>query len=360
MNATPDRLLGPLIIRADASTQIGKGHVMRCVALAQAWQGAGGQVAFVRAMEAPAMEARLQSEGMEVVHLSAEPGGADDATQTADLARQMEAAWVVLDGYHFGADYQRIIKESSLHLLAIDDNGHADHYCADIVLNQNIHAHRDLYRSKESYTRLLLGTRYVLLRREFLRWQGWKREIAGVARKVLVTLGGGDPNNVTLKVIQALQQVEVDRLEAVVVIGGNNPHYGELQDAVRESQLAIRLEKRVTDMPPLMAWADMAVSAGGSTCWELAFMGVPTVVLVLAENQQHIAAGLDQAGVVLNLGSHTRVSAGQVAAAVAALVEDPAVRRQISERGIELVDGLGSERVTKSLRTQSHPDPLSG
>ena len=162
-----------LLIRADASTRIGTGHVMRCLALAQAWEDSGRRAAFAMGMDAPALEDRLRSDGMEVVHLSAEPGSLEDAEMTADIAQKMGAGWAVVDGYHFGSDYQRIIKESGLRLLFIDDNGHADHYYADIVLNQNLHANEELYRKREPYTKLLFGTEYVLLRREVWPWRGW-------------------------------------------------------------------------------------------------------------------------------------------------------------------------------------------
>jgi spore coat polysaccharide biosynthesis predicted glycosyltransferase SpsG len=230
---------------------------------------------------------------------------------------------------------------------------HLDYYYADVLLNQNINAERLDY-SCEPCTRLLLGTRYTLLRSEFLAWQGWQREIPKAARKVLVTLGGGDPDNQTLKVIRALQRVDVDGLEAVVVVGASNPHFQKLQSAAYQSQFSMRLVQNASNMPELMTWADVAISAGGTTCWEMAFMGLPTVVLVLAENQQGIAAGLGKAGVVLNLGWYTEASITQIANTLAGLFEDRGLRRQISQRGRKLVDGLGSERVVKFLQTQSH------
>jgi UDP-2,4-diacetamido-2,4,6-trideoxy-beta-L-altropyranose hydrolase len=335
---------------------------MRCLALAQAWQDAGGRVVFLMAMETPALEARLRSEGMEVIHLPVQPGSTDDAIRTADFAHQVGADWVVVDGYHFGADYQRIIKDSGLRLLFIDDNGHAGHYSADLVLNQNIHAHEGLYPNREPYTRLLLGTRYVLLRREFLKWRGWKREIPEVARKVLVTMGGSDPDNVTLKVVQALQQVDMDGLEATVVVGGSNPHYEELQSAVQDSRFPIRLESNVVDMPELMAWADVAVSAGGSTSWELAFMGVPTLVLILASNQRPIAECLDAVGVAINLGWYADVSPKEMAQVVMQLLKAPRTRAEMSQRGRRLVDGVGSDRVLQALqrRMQAHQSRVWG
>jgi len=343
----------PLLIRADASAQIGTGHVMRCLALAQAWQDAGGRAVFLMATEAPALESRLQSEGIEVVHLPVQPGSVDDAVQTADVAHQVGADWVVVDGYHFDADYQQTLKGSGLRLLFIDDNGHAEYYFADLVLNQNIHAHEGLYPNREPYTRLLLGTGYVLLRREFLKWRGWKREIPEVARKVLVTMGGSDPNNVTLKVIQALQQVDVDGLEAIIVVGSSNPHYEELQSAVQSSRLPIRPERNVTDMPALMAWADVAISGGGSTSWELAFMGVPALIVILASNQRPIAERLDVMGVAVNLGWYEDVSPTEMAQVMTQLLKSPGTRAEMSRHVRQLVDGMGSDRVIRALQRQA-------
>jgi UDP-2,4-diacetamido-2,4,6-trideoxy-beta-L-altropyranose hydrolase len=255
----------------------------------------------------------------------------------------------VLDGYHFDPGYQRQIREAGHRLLVIDDAAHLDHYYADMVLNQNINAER-LHYPCEPDTRLLLGTRYALLRSEFLVWRGWQRETPEVARKVLVTLGGGDPDNQTLKVMQALRQVSVGGLEVIVVVGASNPHFQELQSAIRNSLLTIRLVHNATNMPELMAWADVAISAGGSTCWELAFMGLPAVILVLAKNQQGIAAGLEEAGVAVNLGWHTEVSAAQVASALLRLFRDRDLRWQMDQQGRELVDGSGIERVVELLQ----------
>ncbi len=338
-----------LLVRADASARMGTGHVMRCLALAQAWQEQGGKALFAAVDLPPALERRLEAEGMDVVRLDVSPGSDEDAARTMALAQKSRAVWVVVDGYHFGADYQQVLKRAGLWLLFIDDYGHAGHYYADLVLNQNIHADESLYRHREPYTRLLLGTDYVLLRREFWPWRGWRREIPEVARKVLVTLGGGDPDNQTLKVIRALQRVEVAGLEAVVVVGGSNPHYAELEDAIRHSPFAIRLVRNVTNMPELMAWADVAISAGGSTCWELAFFGLPNVLLTLADNQRGIAEMLSKVGVGLNLGWYEDVVNGQVAQALLRLVNDREQRQRMSRAGRDLIDGQGSERVVSML-----------
>jgi len=339
----------PLLIRADASIHIGAGHVMRCLALAQAWQETGGEATFAMATDAPAIAGRLKAEGMRVVPLGTDAPGADDAVCTINLARELNPHWVVVDGYQFNSDYQRAIKDAGLSLLFIDDNGHADHYYADLVLNQNIHADPGLYVRREPYTRLLLGTRYLLLRREFLKWREWKREIPGVSRKLLVTMGGGDPDNVTLKVIQALEQVQVDGLEAVVVVGGTNFHYQALVAAARNSRVVLRLERDVADMPALMAWADMAVSGAGSTCWELAFMGLPTAIVTLADNQETAARMLAEKGMAICVGEGKSITPENIGPVLTKFAKDYVTRGAMAQKCSLLADGKGAIKVSKLL-----------
>ncbi|MGF1933568.1 MAG: UDP-2,4-diacetamido-2,4,6-trideoxy-beta-L-altropyranose hydrolase [Nostoc sp. ChiQUE02] len=341
-----------LIIRADASRTIGTGHVMRCLALAQGWKVIPEKAIFVMRTEVPTLEARLKLEGFEIFHLPMHLEQVEDARKTASLAKQLDANWVVVDGYHFSAEYQRIIKNFGLKLLFIDDYGHAEHYYADIVLNQNLFADESLYKNREPYTQLLLGTKYILLRREFWQCQGWQRINPFIASKILVTMGGADPDNATFKVIQGLQLLSVNDLEVVVVVGGSNPHYEQLKLVSETSQLPIRLEKNVTNMPGLMAWADLVVTAGGSTCWELAFMGLPSVILILAENQRAIAQKLDEMGVSIYLGWHQDVSAAEIASAVAHLLIAAHTRVEMTRRGQELVDAEGSKRVLRHLEAK--------
>ena len=334
----------PLVIRADASTQIGAGHLMRCLALAQGWKAQSGQAMFITACESDGLRQRLADGGFQVITLERSyPDPADWEITSQALAAHSDA-WAVLDGYHFDPAYQRQVKEAGHRLLVVDDMAHLDHYYANVVLNQNINAER-LHYSCEPNTRLLLGTRYVLLRSEFLAWREWQREIPKVARKVLITLGGGDPHNQTMKVIRALQQVGVDELEAVVVVGASNPHLRELESAVRNSQFAVRLVQDVTNMSELMAWADVAISAGGSTCWEMAFMGLPNLVLVLAENQRAVAAGLHEKGAALSLGWWEQVNEQEIAELLGMLMRNVTRRTEMVRIERRLVDGRGLDRV---------------
>ncbi|BAY60649.1 glycosyltransferase family 28 protein [Calothrix brevissima NIES-22] len=341
-----------LIIRTDASIEIGTGHLMRCLALAQVCQNAGYQPIFMMANAVPVLEQRLLSERMKIIRLSASIGTVEDAQETANRAKELNANWIVLDGYNFGEQYQQVIKSYGIRLLFIDDYGHANYYYADLILNHNIYANEAMYPNRDVDTELLLGTGYTLLRSEFLQWKGWERSLCSKANKILVTLGGSDADNVTLKVIQALQLVAIDELEAIVVVGGSNPHYEQLRLASQNSQFPIRLEKNVTNMPELMAWADVAITAGGSTCWELAFMGLPSVILILAENQRAIAQKLDQMKVSINLGWHEDVSISEIALAISDLLIATHIRVEMNQLGQKLIDGQGSKHVFQHLETK--------
>ncbi len=347
-----DPMNKPLLIRADASPHIGTGHVMRCLALAQAWREVGGHSTFLSAVDAPLLEERLKADGMSVTHLGSKPGSGDDTRETVAMARQLGAKWVVADGYHFDTEFQRGIKDAGLHLLYVDDAGYAGMFLADLVLNQNVSADESLYANRPAGTQLLLGTRYALLRREFWKWRGWKRNVPDIAANVLVTLGGSDPDNLTRQILQSLLALKTPGLLVRAVIGAANPHGQSLRELVDSSPGRFELIGNTSEMPELMAWADLAVAAGGSTCWELALMGLPMVLLVLADNQRAVAAGVEREGAAINLGWNTSLAAGHMLEVLDGAIRDPAGRRAMSERGARLVDGYGASRVAAILRNK--------
>ncbi|WP_084696246.1 UDP-2,4-diacetamido-2,4,6-trideoxy-beta-L-altropyranose hydrolase [Salisaeta longa] len=349
-------MLDPLLIRADASPEMGTGHVMRCLALAQEWMAQGGQVAFCGNVT-PALQKRLQAEGIQGTSCAVPPGSLRDAEHTARLAREANASWVVIDGYHFDGDYQAEIRDQGFRVLALDDYGHASHYAADLVLNQNIDADASLYADRADHTTLLLGPQFALLRKEFWPWRGTHREPTLPPRRILVTLGGGDPDNVTTDVIRALDAIEHSvPLEVTVVVGGSNPHRDAIARAIAHADQPMTLREDVSNMAALMAQHDMAVSAGGSTCWELAFMGLPSVIVILAENQRGIAEGLDEAGASVNLGWHAEVTPHDLEAAFHALLLNDNKRLQMAQSAQYLVDGKGVQRVIDTIRAAHHTD----
>lgn len=336
-----------LLVRTDASARMGAGHAMRCYALAQAWQSAGGRVTFAMAETIPGIESRLRNDRVQVEHVASVPGSSEDAEETSNLTRRIKAGWTVVDGYQFAPAYYRQLKESRLRVLMLDDDGRLPEYCADLVLNQNLAANEQMYSRREACTKLLLGTDYALLRPEFLAGDR-TRVTPPRVRRLLVTMGGSDPDNVSQTALKAVAQVGQE-LETTVVVGSGNPHYEKVCASARELP-GVRVERDPPDMASIMRSADMAVSAAGSTCWELAFLGVPMILVVLARNQQGIAAALAERGGAVSLGWHANLSPSQISETIEQLAEDRARRTVMSEIGRKLVDGKGAERVVKVLQ----------
>ena len=339
-----------LFIRADADSQIGIGHVIRCLALSQAWQDRGGRSTFIAARLSPALQAMLEGEGIRIYLIDARPGSRKDAHETKALVKKFNPSWIVLDGYHFEANYQKTLKDSNCRLLCIDDNGHADFYSADIILNQNLHADERLYAKKVAHALLLLGPRFCLLRRQFRDRTSSVRKTASIASRLLVTMGGGDQNNVTLRVVKAIKRIGTAEFTAKIVFGQTNPHLYSLTRVIGDIDGAFTLLKNVADMAGLMAWADMAISGGGSTCWEMACMGLPAVVLTTFVNQQQNTERLSKLGVIKALGWHQDCEDANIVNSIELLATDPIQRNNMSQKAEQLVDGHGVIRTIQSMR----------
>lgn len=338
-----------IIFRVDAFVGIGTGHLMRCLALAQAWKDARrGKVMFITYCESKRLMALLQKENFEL-HLLREPHPhSSDWNLIKKILVSAPDCWVVLDGYHFGLDYQINIKKIGNKLLMIDDMAKLDHYHADLVLNQNLHAF-DLKYNCEPNTRLLLGTQYVLLRREFTRRIGFEKKISKIASRILVTLGGTDPNNLSEKVIFSMQDLNPRSSRVKLVVGYANHNLDKLQKAAEKADLCVEIIEGVSDMSKLMEWADVAVSSGGTTVWELAFMGVPSLIGRIAPIEEYLLQGLEKHGVFVNAGSFSEISSEELHNKLDELIHDHVMRRNQSALARNLVDGRGCQRVLSAM-----------
>lgn len=337
-----------LMLRTDGGPRPGWGHVLRCLALAQGWEAVGGSCLFLLSDRHPEPAGRLQQAGQQVLLVAGEPGSEDEAKAVVGLVRRWQPAWLVVDGYHFSGDYYRAVREAGAKLLVLDDSGGGDYDACDLVLNQNLGATAALYSRRAATTRLLLGPHYVLLRREFWPWRQWQRQQPVRATHLLLTLGGGDQRAVWPQLLAIGRQLP--KLTVTVAVG---------QAGVAEtyrSQLAAlgwRVVSAGTEMPALMAAADLALAGAGTTCWELAFMELPSLLIVLAENQRQNAELLGARGAAVNLGRAEDLQPEVLAAAIRDLQDDEARRRELIQRGgRRLVDGAGVVRVVRCLLEQ--------
>jgi len=340
-----------ILIRADAGPRHGFGHVMRCLALAQAAADAGCRIAWATAECPEGARQRLATEGIDPVAIEALPGSPEDADATIAAARQAEAIGIVLDGYHFTAEYQDRLTAANARILYLDDNAILPRYPGSLLLNQNPYAdHRQYPTVAEE--RLLLGPQYLLLRREFRQTRARHEDdvVPSDSRRIIVTFGGCDGAGWTDRALSALSTVTAHRLHITVVIGAGNARREPIAKAAAASPHHVDLVTNPPDMASLMRSADLVVSAAGTTVWELATLGVSAVILPVADNQRHIADTLDLLGVAQSLGWHEQATEADLAAAVGNLLDDDSRRQAMAAAGRQLADGLGAERVLRELR----------
>lgn len=343
-------MIQPLVIRADAGGVLGTGHIMRMIALAQAYQQRGGRVVMASARCPQPVIDRVEERGIEH-HLFTECdlGAPQDATSTVKLCKKLDAHWVVLDGYHFEESYQRQIKDHGSKVLTIDDYGHCPTWHCDAVLNQNLGS-ENWGRADSNFpnTQWLLGSPFALIREEFLQSIQESKEKPFPAQRVLLTLGGADQDNVSLMVLKSLENTTLQNLEVRLLVGGANPHQKELEMFAQTSRHHIEILCNVRDMPSMYQWTDVVISAGGSTCWEWLAYGLHGAVITIAENQEPISSALQAQTLALTLGWHTQFDLNTWSRQLETwlLGEQPgasfAQRRQI-------IDGHGASRAAALL-----------
>lgn len=332
-----------LTIRADCSPTMGTGHVMRMIALGQAWRNTGGTVRFIGDFKP--LDSRLVDEGFETLPLDAPHPDPNDLATLLDATNPGDM--IVLDGYHFDRNYQQSVRNAGRKTLVVDDVCDRNTYETDILLNQNPDAAEYAY-SLNKDANLLLGPRYTLLRTEFLRHTPDKKTKPQKATNILITLGGADPANQTSKVIEALAATDMENSSIKIVAGAANPYLSILREQISSLTGECDLLIGVDDMASLMKWADLTFTAAGSTCWELCYLGVPMIAFKVADNQAGIHSELERREIAVCLDSDTPVR--DITAAFAALRLDAEKRTNMAAKGRALIDGKGALRVVNAIR----------
>lgn len=348
-------------IRTDAAPHIGTGHFMRCLTLADTLCRHGGHVLFASRHLSAHLREMLLKRGYGLRMLESAPVAGDgdlahsswlgttqdaDAADTRDTLQGQTWDWVVVDSYSLDARWERAVRPAARRLMAIDDMADRRHAC-DLLLDQNL-----IVGYETRYAGLvdgdctqLLGPRHALLRAEFARLRDTVRVRSGVGR-VLILLGGADAANDTEKAVAAVAAV-APSAAVDVVIGADHPARARIARRCELRGYACHVQ--AAHIAELMAAADLAIGATGSTSWERCCLGLPTVVMTSAENQVPIARGLEAVGAVLNLGPASAVSRDLLADAVAALIRDRNRLAAMSRAAWEVTDGRGASRVEDAM-----------
>ena len=366
-----------VVLRADASLQIGTGHVMRCLTLADALAGKGAECQFIcRAHEGNLIEF-IRSKGYptHALPVQAEPGeetsecthdslhpapthshwlGAtqdQDAQACAPILRALQPGWLIVDHYALDSRWEQTMAAHRKSLMVIDDLADRPHAC-DLLLDQTFGRDAADYRSLvPAHCRLLCGSEFALLRPEFseLRPYSLRRRAKPVLRELLITMGGIDQNNATEQVLQALRSCPLPTdCRITVVMGSSAPWLDVVRAQAQNMPWPTRVLVGVSDMAQLMADSDLAIGAAGATSWERCCLGVPTIMLMLAENQRTVAQGLEQLGAV-KLINLAQVAPARLRAILAPLIANTAQLLRMSECGASIVDGAGVNAVMRRM-----------
>lgn len=336
-----------IIVRADGNSWIGTGHIMRCLSLADAFRERGGEVVFVTAESY--FQQLIQSQGYSCTVLGMAYDNMEEELPTfLPLLERERPELVILDSYFVTPGYMKAIKSISK-LLYIDDLNAFD-YPADAVVNYAVYGPEMPYPQNKEY---FLGPQYALLRKQF---QGLGRRIVREhVENVLVSTGGTDQYHVALRCAEYLQKHPPrENMVFHMVLGTMNQDVAELERIARELPF-IKLHCQVADMCSLMLQCDMAVSAAGTTLYELCACGVPTVTYVLADNQILNAQSFQKAGLMLYAGDvqGKKQCAEDLFQQVDWLAEDRILRREMAQRMQAMLDGCGAQRLARAVWTAS-------
>ena len=339
-----------IAFRVDGHPELGMGHLGRCLALAQRLQEAADvDILFVTKDYGETV--RRISESKYVVETV--PMGlnkSEELEAVIKLLQKFGVDIIITDLPYRSEDYLKRLKVVGKLLVSIDDLALTP-FCSDIVVSGYLSAKLKKYTSTNLGTKFFLDPAYLMLHKQFEKMNKMPKKIRENGRYVLVTMGGADPDNLTGKVIRALSRID-KKLKVTVVLGSAYVHHRELQGLMKEiknSKSEFIIKSNVTDMAKLMAGADVAISAGGETIYELAATGTPTINVAHVEHQSLNAGELEQRGVVINLGVGKSVSEQKISAAVESLLNDRNLRQKMSARGKKLVDGKGAERVARLI-----------
>lgn len=352
-----------IAFRTDASLEIGTGHVMRCLTLARALREAGADCKFITRAHPGNIADRIAADGFEVSLLPAPEGqlpkgppahahwaGVDWTQDAAETRAALGDApdWLIMDHYAFDAHWQGAVLPSGTRLMVIDDLADRPHAC-DLLLDQNLGRNAADYNGlvPDHCTRLI-GPQYALLRPEFaaMRAQSLAERTGRGLRHILISMGGVDAQDATSQILDALSGADLpDDLRISVIMGAQAPALEKVRRKAQELPWATEVLVDVSDMASRMAAADLAIGAGGATTWERCCLGLPSIIVQIADNQVGIAQSIAAVGAGVDLGPVKNSDFKHNMHSALAQSSNPTTLSTLSANAAVTCDGLGVERM---------------
>lgn len=352
-----------IFFRVDASISIGSGHVMRCLALADFLRKQGNTCFFVCREFSGNLIDLIKSLGFFVFSLPNFkfdcPNNFSklDCEETKNIFSAVDndnlPDWLIVDHYSLGYSWETGVKSFVEKILAIDDLANRPHNC-DVLVDQNLgRTSVDYSKLTPSSSFILAGPKYSLLRSEFYEWREFslnRRLESTSLNNIFISLGGVDADNVTCCVLSALKNFCLflpSHLKITVVMGKHAPHVGSVREMAHSMPWDTCVKVGVSNMAELMSYSDIAIGAGGGSAWERCCLGVPSLIVILADNQIAGANALDKNHISESLGAYKEVST-RLPNAIKRLCSH-SIRSEVSLRSSELVDGRGCYRIIEAM-----------
>ncbi|WP_413173374.1 UDP-2,4-diacetamido-2,4,6-trideoxy-beta-L-altropyranose hydrolase [Anabaena azotica] len=349
------------VFRVDSSSQIGTGHLMRCLVLAEQLHKISHDITFIVRSLPGSLENLIQQKGFDVYQLHNDISSINldvdwkiDAEETTAFlkAKPKEISWLIVD--HYGLDYQWELKIRPYiqNLMVIDDLANRHHDC-DLLLDQNFYNNYEIRYDNlvKNNCKKMLGLKYVLLREEFREVKKTLRTRDGNIQQILVFFGGSDPNNQTLKALKAIQLINRPNITVNVVVGESNQHK-ELVRTFCNQMPNTNFYCQVNNMADLIAKADLALASGGTNTWERCFLELPTVTIEIATNQIESLQDLGKKGVIINLGWHENVNIQELSDEIIKLLNNPNLLTQMSSNCKMLNISSSSHLIFESIKNE--------
>ena len=328
-----------IIFRCDASKDIGIGHLMRCLSLSEEFIKRGHICYFASKIYDETVDNLISEKKLNLIKINPNINQKQEIDLLLNFSRKKKIDWVITDNYDISSDYIKTLKEYGLNVLSIDDNSHIS-YFSDIVVNQNIGS-ENLSYSGDRNTKYLLGTKYVILRDELLNKP---KKIRNKVEKILIMFGGTDNNNLTLKILKIIKETIYNQ-EIIIVIGPLNPFLTEIKSYIEEEKISAKIIYSPKELADIYLDTDVAISAGGTSVYELALFGIPNIIITIANNQVRIAEELDSKNISIYTGKIEEFNEELFKEKFKELLTNDDLRKKISKNAKKLVDGKGKNRI---------------
>lgn len=330
-----------ILFRTEASSNIGMGHLIRSLSLAQMLKE-NFEISFLLNQHSENIERIIASEGFDSKCIT------HDENEAKEELEYQEADIVVLDGYNFNETLQKSIKGKGKSLVYIDDI-HKQHFWADAIINVSDSVTQQDY-SAESYTRFLLGSKYALLRPEFIEWRRTLAKEIKTVSQVMISMGGADSGNISLKILRAIENIPSIK-KTHIIIGALNLHEQELmtyaQKQINKNEIIIHKNISAQKMGILMNECELVICPASGTCLEAAAVGTGIISGYTAENQLGILNGLINKKCVSNIGNFNLISEAEITLHIESYIKNAQEINAMIKNQKRLIDGLSPQRLRR-------------